>query len=674
MGNEIILRDQNFVTVLAGITDDSNQYIRMLRVDPATGRVLISATGGGGTGTVTSVSVVTANGFAGDVATPTTTPAITIKTTLTAGQIPVSNGTGFQSAPLTGTGNIVLDTSPTFSGATITTSTVNGVTLVSGGSSAKYLSEDGTYTTPAGGGTVTSVSGTANRITSTGGNTPVIDISASYVGQASITTLGTITTGVWNGTVVAGQYGGTGVANTGKTITIGGNFTTSGAFTTTLVVSGNTSVTLPTTGTLVNTAVTTLSSLVSIGTITTGGLGTGAVIGGVTMTLGSDASFDMYYRNGSGVLTRLANGTTGQVLNANTGAAPTWGSGGSSQWVTTGSDIYYTTGKVWIGRNSGGADGAKLYVYGATGDQRFEIETGDNSTVSAMLKNNQGQWDMNIVSSGNFTIDDFITSNLFVITKTGAKVILSGSADIWGSRLSIQSNTTSASNAELVVAGGTGVNGDAGFIITSLRGTVASPTATQSNDRIGAFYFAGYDGTSFNSLNGSVEFRATQNWTTGAKGTRASIQTTQDGTTARREVLAGGQAGDIQMTIAGFWAFHVEATGSVAGNVITADFNVSAFVGSGVPVIIGGHTQLNSTNFHTGASIGQTSGGTPTGNTSRMISNGEALIYGKTQGNTPTGITCTMTTATNLRVTMTYGSSPGTGQTCYLNLLVANGF
>lgn len=44
-------------------------------------------------------------------------------------------------------------------------------------------------------GTVTAVSGTTNRITSTGGTTPIIDISASYVGQTSITTLGTISTG-----------------------------------------------------------------------------------------------------------------------------------------------------------------------------------------------------------------------------------------------------------------------------------------------------------------------------------------------------------------------------------------------------------------------------------------------------------------------------------------------
>jgi hypothetical protein len=48
------------------------------------------------------------------------------------------------------------------------------------------------------------------------------------------------------------------------------------------------------------------------------------VIGGVTMTLGSDANWDLYTRNASGVLERIANGTTGQFLGANTGAKPTW--------------------------------------------------------------------------------------------------------------------------------------------------------------------------------------------------------------------------------------------------------------------------------------------------------------------------------------------------------------
>lgn len=45
-------------------------------------------------------------------------------------------------------------------------------------------------------GTITDVFGTADRITSTGGTAPIIDIAATYVGQASITTLGTVATGV----------------------------------------------------------------------------------------------------------------------------------------------------------------------------------------------------------------------------------------------------------------------------------------------------------------------------------------------------------------------------------------------------------------------------------------------------------------------------------------------
>lgn len=44
-------------------------------------------------------------------------------------------------------------------------------------------------------GAVTNVTGTTNRITSSGGATPAIDISASYVGQGSITTVGTLSSG-----------------------------------------------------------------------------------------------------------------------------------------------------------------------------------------------------------------------------------------------------------------------------------------------------------------------------------------------------------------------------------------------------------------------------------------------------------------------------------------------
>jgi hypothetical protein len=53
------------------------------------------------------------------------------------------------------------------------------------------------------------VVGTAGRITI---NADSVDIASTYVGQSTITTLGTITTGVWNGTDVAVADGGTGAS------------------------------------------------------------------------------------------------------------------------------------------------------------------------------------------------------------------------------------------------------------------------------------------------------------------------------------------------------------------------------------------------------------------------------------------------------------------------------
>ncbi len=57
---------------------------------------------------------------------------------------------------------------------------------------------------------VISVGGTTDRITV---SSDAIDIAATYVGQNTITTLGTITTGTWNGTTIGLSYGGTGATN-----------------------------------------------------------------------------------------------------------------------------------------------------------------------------------------------------------------------------------------------------------------------------------------------------------------------------------------------------------------------------------------------------------------------------------------------------------------------------
>lgn len=60
------------------------------------------------------------------------------------------------------------------------------------------------FTQFSGSGTVV---GTTNRISVTGNQ---VDVDTAYAGQTSIVTLGTITTGVWNGTAIPVLYGGTG--------------------------------------------------------------------------------------------------------------------------------------------------------------------------------------------------------------------------------------------------------------------------------------------------------------------------------------------------------------------------------------------------------------------------------------------------------------------------------
>lgn len=91
------------------------------------------ATPSGGSGTVTSVSVASANGFTGTVATATTTPAITLATSVTG--ILSGNGTAISAATTTGSGSVVLGTGPT-----LTTPVVNGIPTGTGVATASTAS------------------------------------------------------------------------------------------------------------------------------------------------------------------------------------------------------------------------------------------------------------------------------------------------------------------------------------------------------------------------------------------------------------------------------------------------------------------------------------------------------------------------------------------------------
>lgn len=102
MANAVL--DQNSRPTLIAVSSLDSSTIIDLYADPVTHRLLVDIPSGGGT--VVSVGVASANGLAGTVANPTTTPVITLKTTVTG--LLLGDGTAVSAASTTGSGAVVL--------------------------------------------------------------------------------------------------------------------------------------------------------------------------------------------------------------------------------------------------------------------------------------------------------------------------------------------------------------------------------------------------------------------------------------------------------------------------------------------------------------------------------------------------------------------------------------
>lgn len=171
----------------------------------------------GGAGSVTSVSVVSANGFAGTVATATSTPAITLSTSITG--LVKGNGTAI-SAAVSGT-----DYAPATSGSSILYGNgAGGFSSVTVGSGLSFTTGTLSATNA---GTVTSVTATS-PVASTGGATPVISMPA-----ATTSVSGYLTSTDWNTFNGKGSGTVTSVGGTGTVagITLTGTVTSSGSLT-----------------------------------------------------------------------------------------------------------------------------------------------------------------------------------------------------------------------------------------------------------------------------------------------------------------------------------------------------------------------------------------------------------------------------------------------------------
>jgi hypothetical protein len=183
------------------------------------------------------------------------------------------------------------------------------------------------YTFLSSSGSILSITGTPNRINVSSGSNPTVDISATYVGQSSITTVGALSSGsLASGfSPITPQLGGTGVVNTG-TLTLGGNTSFSGAFTFSGTLTANTAITFPTAGTLATT-----SQLPTLPLSFSNG-GTGAALtpsnGGIFYSTSTTAAILSPVNSASLVTSNagipsLVPMTNGQLIIGNTGATPT---------------------------------------------------------------------------------------------------------------------------------------------------------------------------------------------------------------------------------------------------------------------------------------------------------------------------------------------------------------
>jgi len=110
------------------------------------------------------------------------------------------------------------------------------------------------------------------------------------------------------------------------------------------------------------------ASQTTLGTVTSGTISTGVVVDDPTMTQGSDATGDVYYRAADGKLTRLATGADGTVLTSTgAGAVPAFEAGAftAAGEGTTQAQTWYVTGtyaadasddvvESWAENNGGG--------------------------------------------------------------------------------------------------------------------------------------------------------------------------------------------------------------------------------------------------------------------------------------------------------------------------------
>jgi len=217
------------------------------------------------------------------------------------------------------------------------------------------------------------------------------------------------------------------------------------------------------------------------------------VLGGVTMTLGSDADGDMYYR-ASNVLTRLPKGTAGQVLTMNAGAtAPEWAAGGGGGGITIGTTTITSGTNTRVLYNNSGVVGE--YTVTGTGNAVLSASPTLTGTVAMAGQTNSGTIVQTSASATAFvsglngaTTPAFVIDNSTASQASGMKII--GKADGTAPEIlalsRTQITTALAGNglsitADPAIAGSSVAGAAAGGNVTITAGAAARLTSGNAN-------------------------------------------------------------------------------------------------------------------------------------------------------------------------------------------------
>lgn len=226
------------------------------------------------------------------------------------------------------------------------------------------------------------LTGTSNRLDITNGDgisgNPAFDISSTYVGQNTITTLGTIGTGTWQGTAVGVAFGGTGRATATAYAPVFGGTTATGA---------HQSGTAGTSGQLLQSG------------------GAAAVAGWTTATFAATyGASQLLYSNGSNTVTGLTTANSGVLITSGAGVPsiatdiPTSVTiGGGSIYRAGGTDVAVADGGTNL---SSYTQGDIIYASGATTLATLAKDANATRYLSNQGTSNNPSWNQITLTNG----------------------------------------------------------------------------------------------------------------------------------------------------------------------------------------------------------------------------------------------------------------------------------